>query len=335
MTYAVGSWYNQPIGMNDTTLGYARSSDPYLKKLKRRKAFLGLAVAAGVVAALAVVALFAVSAIRDKAVPVARQEEVLELWRARDYQSVRAACQEALGSMPLDPFYLSLNGYAAFYLSLAEGDAEARSKGMDEAVFSIRKALIAEAAPLRAESSYILGKAYFHKGVEYYPDAIDYIEEARRLDLVMADTWEYLALAAAGVGRRGDAAGYFEKAMEAKPGSPELALAAALNAREQGDADRAEALALAARGSSTDDFLTERCDFMLGELLLEAGRPAEALALFEGILARNPESADAWYRQGLVHLQSGDALKARAAWRKAISIDPMHAAARQKLSERS
>ncbi len=321
--------------MNEHTPGYSRGSDPYLKKLKRRKAFIGLAAATGVAVALTAIASLAVSAARARAVPVARQEEVLELWQARDYAAVRAACSDALGRVPLDPFYLSMNGYACFYLALAEGDAEARSKGMDEAVFSIRKALISDSAPLRAESSYILGKAYFHKGPEYYPDAIEYIEAARALGLAMSDAWEYLAMASVGIGRRQDAASYFASAIEAKPGSPELALAAALNARELGDAARAEALALSARSLSSDDFLTERCDFVLGELYVESGRAAEALALFEGILARNPESADAWYRQGLVHLGAGDSLKARAAWRKAISIDPMHAGARQKLSERS
>lgn len=321
--------------MNDFTPGFNRGSDPYLTRLKRRKTALGLVIALASCLALAAIAVFATSLSRAKTEPVAQKDAVLALWKAADYPAVSAACKHALETRPLDTFYLSLYGYASFYLALAESDASVRSTGMDEAIFSIRKALIDTEAPLRAESSYVLGKAYYHKGPEYYADALEYLAEAQRLGVEMPDSWEYLALAARGLGLHERGAGYFTKAIELRPDSAELLLAAALNAIEGGDFATVETLALAARSASSDDFLTERCDFILGDLYLRSGRLGDALVRYEEILKRNPESADGWYYQGLALLESGEPLKARAAFRKAVSIDPMHAGARQKLSERS
>jgi tetratricopeptide (TPR) repeat protein len=217
---------------------------------------------------------------------------------------------------------------------LTEGDGEKRSAFMDEAVFAIRKALIDQRAPLRPEATYILGKAYFHKGVDYYNDSIAYLLESAELGYSRADTWEYLALAARGAGRIQESLGFFDKAMSSKAGSAELTLAAASAYQAAGDAGRTEALALEARAATDDEYLAERCDFLLGDVYRNTGRHDEALARYASIREKNPQSADAWYYEGLVLIETGDPIRARAAWRKAISIDPMHASARLKLSER-
>ena len=104
---------------------------------------------------------------------------------------------------------------------------------------------------------------------------------------------------------------------------------------EAGDAAKGERLAAAALESTSDDFLAERGRFLLADIYRGNGRPDDALAQYEAIKALNGESADAWFYEGLVYSEAGDPIKARAAWRKAVSIDPMHTAARQKLSERS
>jgi tetratricopeptide (TPR) repeat protein len=235
----------------------------------------------------------------------------------------------------LDPFYLIFKGFSAFYLGLSESDGEKRITRMDEAIFSLRKALINDKTPLRAEATYVLGKAYYHKGVDYYNEVIEYLEESFALGYSQTDTWEYLALAAHGAGLRDQSMIYFDKAISQKPDSPELILAAATANATSGNNVRAESLAMEALSLTTDEYLAERCSFLLGDLYRVAGRNEEALARYEAIKIKNPQSADAWYYEGLIFLQSGDPIRARAAWRKAISIDPMHASARLKLSERS
>ncbi|HPE87895.1 MAG TPA: tetratricopeptide repeat protein [Spirochaetia bacterium] len=321
--------------MNDTSFGTARTTDPYLRKRRRRRLLIGSAVILGV-AACAVGASFGVSAIASaRSSPKVSQEDVLGLWAAKDYLAVAQACEVSLSVDPLDPFYLLFDGFASFYLGLAETDGELRGARMDDAIFSIRKALIAPDTPLRPEASYVLGKAYYHKGVDYYNEAIDYLNESASLGYYQSDTWEYLALAARGAGRLAESLAYFDKAVELKPDSPELSLAAASAFVDAGDAAKGERLAAAALESTTDDFLAERSRFLLADIYRKSGRPDDALAQYEAIKALNGESADAWFYEGLVYSEAGDPIKARAAWRKAVNIDPMHAAARQKLSERS
>lgn len=321
--------------MNDYSHGSSRNSDPYLKTLRRKRLVTGIAVLAAVAVVATVAALVVAGIVADRSVPKVSQESIVALWQEQDYQGVSAACDASLEIQPLDPFYLSFKGFSAFYLGLSESDGERRATRMDEAIFAIRKALIDQKAPLRAEASYVLGKAYFHKGVDYYNEAIHYIEESVSLGYSRADTWEYLALATQGVGMPDKSVAYFEQAIAGKPGSPELMLAAALANATAGNSTRAETLAREALSSTSDEYLAERCGFLLGDIFRNTGRLEEALARYEAIKAKNPQSADAWYYEGLVLQESGDPIKARASWRKAISIDPMHAGARLKLSERS
>lgn len=321
--------------MSDYSHGSSRSVDPYLRKLRRRKLISGL-VFTIVILAVIVTSSLAVSKLAVKrSRPKVSQNSLVSLWQQGDYQAVYAACKASLEIKPLDPFYLTFKGFSAFYLGLAESDGERRVARMDEAVFAIRKAMINEKAALRAESAYILGKAYFHKGADYYNEAIHYLEESLAMAYSRADTWEYLALAAQAAGLTDKSVSYFDTAIDAKPRSPELLLAAALANLEAGNRQKAEALAREAMSSTSDDYLAERCGFLLGDILRSTGRFEEALSRYEAIKAKNPQSADAWYYEGLVLQESGDPIKARASWRKAISIDPMHAGARQKLSERS
>jgi tetratricopeptide (TPR) repeat protein len=272
---------------------------------------------------------------RDRDIPVASQQELVQLWLTKDYSGISAACDLALQDDPLDSFRLVFKGMSSFYLGLAEIDGEKRSTLMDTAVFSIRKALLDPKAPLRPQAMYVLGKAYFHKGQDYWDETMTYLREASGAGYTAADTWEYLALAAQGIGQTQESIAFFEKAMTAKPGSPELMLAAAVANGSAGNQARSEELALAALSTTADEYLAERCNFMLGESYRKAGRFTEAMARYEAIKEKNPQSADAWFYEGLVLLDTGDPIKARAAWRKAVSIDPMHPGARQKLSERS
>jgi len=321
--------------MNDYSQGYSHIADPYLKQLRRRRVITGAIVLTIIVGVTFSVILILTNFAASRTSPRVTQQEILDFWISNDYQAVSSACDASLEVTPLEPFYLIFKGFSAFYLGLSESDGEKRMSRMDEAIFSIRKALIDEKAPLRAEATYVLGKAYYHKGQDYYNEVIEYLEQSLTLGYSRTDSWEYLALAAHGAGLMDQSIAYFEKALSKKPGSPELILAAATANAAAGNNARAESLALEALLSTTDEYLAERCSFLLGDLYRASGRNEEALARYEAIKNKNPQSADAWYYEGLIFSQSGDPIRARAAWRKAISIDPMHASARLKLSERS
>ncbi|MCK7486181.1 MAG: tetratricopeptide repeat protein [Bacillus subtilis] len=113
-----------------------------------------------------------------------------------------------------------------------------------------------------------------------------------------------------------------------------LLLAAARAYIQHGSRDKAEIAALEALSITEDSLVREKSRFLLGELYLGRKDYKMAEEQHNLILEMNPESADAHYHLGMIWQEKGDPVRARAAWRKAVSLDPMHTAARQKLAER-
>jgi tetratricopeptide (TPR) repeat protein len=310
--------------------------DPYLKRRKRRRTVLALLVVlAG--SLLAGGTFFAISRFEPnlpKRETTVAKTRILELWAAREYESVLSACDHSLEIEPLNSFYLAFKGFALFYSAIAEPDTDRRLPLIDSAIFALRRALVDVSPNLEGNVLYILGKAYYHKGVDYHDNALEHLEAAIQAGSEAPDIWEYMALASYQAGLIDHSVSYFSQAISFTPGSPELLLAAALANYEAGNFARAESLAIDAAEKASDAYLRERCMFLLGNVYRITGRLAEALQRYEAIKANNPESADAWYYEGLIFQQMNEAIKARASWRRAVAIDPMHQGARQKLAER-
>jgi tetratricopeptide (TPR) repeat protein len=330
------AWYKVAIVMSLEYHANIAYNDPYLKRRKRRRIILVLLIVllGGLLAAGLAYAIPQIEKRipqRDAAVPKTR---VLELWSARDYPAVLAACEHSLQIAPLDSFYLAFKGFALFYSGMAEPDSELRVSWIDDSIFAMRRSLIDGEPELRADTLYILGKAYYHKGSDYLDNAIANLDAAMEAGSKASDIWEYMALASYQAGMIEQSVDYFAQAIAFSPGSAELLLAAALANFEAGHLSRAEGLAIDAAGMASDAYLKERCMFLLGDIYRDTGRLAEALHRYETIKTNNPESADAWYYEGLVYQQMDEAIMARASWRRAVAIDPMHPGARQKLAER-
>ena len=74
--------------------------------------------------------------------------------------------------------------------------------------------------------------------------------------------------------------------------------------------------------------------FELASSLLRIGKPDEAAAELERIIADEPDDADVWYNLGVARQQSGDNPGATEAFRRALRENPDHALARQALGGR-
>lgn len=68
--------------------------------------------------------------------------------------------------------------------------------------------------------------------------------------------------------------------------------------------------------------------FNTGALLVGRGRTAEAIPYYERVLAQRPILTAAWFRLGEARQECGDRLGAIDAFRRALEIDPSHAASR-------
>jgi tetratricopeptide (TPR) repeat protein len=234
---------------------------------------------------------------------------------------------------PLDAFYLSFRGLASFYKGMDLPEGEERAALVDETVVALRKALASGGRMPKAQVQYVLGKAYFDKGESYFDEAAKYLELSIASGYLASDSREYLALSYVELGNEAAAVKNFEAAL-AKSRSELLLIAAAKAYVEAKEPVKAEALLLEVLANGNDDLAKENGRFILGDIYKSRGDIGKAEEQYDAILSKNPASAEAYYRLGLVHQQMGDSIKARADWRKAVSIDPMHAAARQKLSEK-
>jgi tetratricopeptide (TPR) repeat protein len=312
------------------------STESYLNRLKRRRIVLILLVVLGIASTGAVGSILISRAVSLHARTIVKvpKDIILASWSIRDYDTVIRDCLASLALDPLDSFYLAFKGFAQFHAGLAHPDVEERNRMIDSAIFSLRRSLIGGATALQSEAYYILGKAYYHKGSDYFDDAIHALERSLATGFDALDIREYLALAYYALGLVDQSVGYFTQAVAGAPGSSELLLASAIANFKAGSFGRAEGLALDTVESARDAYLRERAMFLLGDICMATGRLEEALEQYANIKATNPESAEAWYNEGLVFQAMGDPIKARASWRRAITIDPMHAGARQKLAER-
>jgi len=265
---------------------------------------------------------------------IASKDAILKAWTSGDKAAVLDLTRSSIESKPLDPFYLTYRGFAAFYSASEKPEGEEKTALLDESVLSLRKALASgKALPAKAQTEYVLGKTYYAKGEPWYDLAVSYMESSLADGYGGSDGDEYLAALYAGLGRHADAVGHYEKALS-RSRAELLLLAAAKSYIATGDKAKAKTLLDEAVASGKDATALQQARFLLGGLAEESGDFSGAEAQYQAALDADPESAEAWYRMGLMYQYKNDPVRARAAWRKAAMLDPTHSGARQKLGEK-
>jgi len=262
------------------------------------------------------------------------KNEILTAWGSGDKAATLDMTRSSLERAPVDPFYLSFDGIAAYYLSMDKPEGDEKQALLDESVGSLRKAIASGGKlPVKAQVEYVLGKAYYQKGQPWYDLATKYLAAAKASGYQGKDSDQYLGLCYAGMQNHGEAVKHFEDALKAAP-SDVLMLSAAISYKELGDVAKTENLLSSVVASASDALIVQRARFILGEMAVAGGDLAKAAAIYQAVVDTDPRSAEGWYRLGLVAEAQNDPIKARADWRKATSIDPSHIEARKKLAER-
>jgi tetratricopeptide (TPR) repeat protein len=307
----------------------------YLAKRRRRRITVTLVVVAAVALLTAIGIRLVKSGAFEKAVSgsAVPKAQILANWSAKKWDAVLSESLSSLTVRPMDSFYLSFRGLASFYKAMDLPEGEDRAALIDETVVSLRKALSLGGGMPKAQVEYVLGKAYYLKGDSYYDEAVKYLELSIASGYVASDSREYLALAYVGLGDPEKAVKSFDLALEHSR-SELLLIAAAKAYVDAKDSVKAEALLLEAIANGKDDVAKENGRFILGDIYRARGDLDKAEEQYNLILSKDAASAEAHYRLGLVSQAKDDPIRARAEWRKAVSIDPMHASARQKLSEK-
>jgi tetratricopeptide (TPR) repeat protein len=287
---------------------------------------LKLALAAGAVAALAVLTWRQCGMYRDTATLYrVTLEKNPDCWMVYNNQGLleTAAGQPEKARQDFDRA-LQLNPH--FYeASVSVGNSDLAQGRPQEALAHYAQAL--RDNPDYPEGYYSLGRAL--QSVGQTAEAIPAYERALRLRPDYPDAENNLGIALADSGRISDAVIHYQKAMQLDPAYPEAPYNLGNALHQGGREDEAIQEYEAALRLRPDYPDAER---NLGVALERAGRPAEAAAHFENAFRLHPDNFEAHNNLGIALATMGHLAEAEAQFQTALQIKPDYASAQQNLA---
>lgn len=246
-------------------------------------------------------------------------------WSEKDYSGVYNTSDKLLEKNPLNNTALTYHGYSAFYIGVSETDPTIAQSYIDESIRSLRLALMSAKEKTAPQIKYMLGKAYFYKNIiccyHYYADlVVKYLEEAIAEGYSSDDIPELLGLSYGQLGMPYDSIKSFSDALLIRE-SDFLLFNIAKEYYAQGQISAAKQYLYQVTSKACDDALLLKSQNLLAKIYMEEDKIDEARELYEQILDKDQNSAEAHYGLGLVYELSGDVVKARAEYRKCLKID--------------
>ncbi|GHV89134.1 hypothetical protein AGMMS50267_14940 [Spirochaetia bacterium] len=92
------------------------------------------------------------------------RKELQQLWAEGAWEQVFLISRDRLADKPMDFFLLTLNGFSAFQMAIAQINDSDTKTYIDACIWSLRKALQCKEALGDPRILYVLGKAYYHTG---------------------------------------------------------------------------------------------------------------------------------------------------------------------------
>jgi tetratricopeptide (TPR) repeat protein len=296
----------------------------------KHRLFHGLLYAAGLVALGAIVLFFISKKSRDAGI----KRDVLQNWENGSYADAFDKSALALKDKPLDPFFLTVNGFVSYQLAISQINQGDVLFYLDNSIWSLRKALFGKNADRDGRIRYVLGKAYYEKGPDYADLAVRYLEEAEKAGYRAKDIPEYLGLAYQTVRKYRESVETLSRALDpGKSGtdSDRLLLAIARSYIGLEDWDNAKAYLRRCIEQTLDGSEGIKARLLLGKVLLNSGDAAGAESVYAEVL-EDTENAEAAYEVGEIYAAQGDTIRARAAWRRSYRVDNNYRPARVRLN---
>jgi tetratricopeptide (TPR) repeat protein len=274
------------------------------------------------------------------------KKELLEYWETGSFDKAFNVSGTALASKPMDYFLLTLHGFSAYQLGIAQINNQDTLIYINECIWSLRKALLLKDGVHDGRVYYVLGKAYCYKGNGYADLAVTYLEKAGDLLYKARDIPEYLGLAYAAIRDYRGSVEAFTQALDpvqaygeegvdvfgdAARSSDILLVSIARSYIALEDFDAAQAYLLRCIEISRDSNIRVTARLLLGEMLGKKGDSGGAEAQYVAVLDETGENAEARYQLGELYAAGGDVTRARAEWRRAVRFDSAHGKARARL----
>jgi tetratricopeptide (TPR) repeat protein len=271
---------------------------------------------------------------RSMAREAGEKRDLVEYWESGSYGEAYEKSRAGLAKKPMDPLFLTINGFAAYQMAVSQIRNAGALEYIDECIWSLRKSLLEKNADKAGRIRYVLGKAYYIKGPEYADLAVKYLEEAKAASFTAGDLNEYLGLAYVAVRD-------YRKSVEALTASlnPQdetvnsdlLLLSIAQSYMGLEDWESAKAYLTRCSERSRDAGIVLKSRLLLGKVLRDSGDTEGAIAVFNSVV-ESGENAEASYELGEIYAARGDTTRARAAFRRAHRADPNYAPVVARLS---
>ena len=265
------------------------------------------------------------------------RKELRDTFESGAFNSSYNLSGEMLKEKPLDSFLLTIHGFSAYQLAIAQINSFDTLSYINDCIWALRKALLLKDSSSDGRIFYVLGKAYYYKGSGYADLAINYLERSRASAYRAADIPEYLGMAYAAIKDFRSSVAAFalaltgEDAFNAGP-SDILLLSIARSYLALEETDLGQSYLVRCLETSKDSRTITAARLLLAEVLFKNGDLPEAEAEYLKIIDENGEHAEARYQLGELYASAGDTTRARAEWRRAIRFDPVHSAARRRLN---
>jgi len=256
-----------------------------------------------------------------------------ESFESGAFEETYAHSGEMLKEYPLDSLFLTIHGFSAYQLAIAQTNSFDTLIFVDDCIWSLRKAMLSRENLSDGRIFYVLGKAYYYKGAGYADLAVNYLEKARSALYRATDIPEYLGLAYAAVRDFRSSVEAFSLALTGKADPSDLLLLSiARSYLALEEADQAKAYLVRCLEVSRDSNTKVQARLLLGNAFIKTGNIREAEAEYLKAIEEDDDNSDAHYQLGELFALEGDLTRARAEWRRAIRIDPAHGPARSRLN---
>jgi tetratricopeptide (TPR) repeat protein len=255
---------------------------------------------------------------------------LISLWESKKYGDIIQETQEELKKNAMDPQALIFGGFANFYTGVSKTAMEDKIPYLDRSIQQLRRALLVKSIPLKGEVDYVLGKAYYHKGSQYYDLSAKYMLASFDNGYTGEDSHEYLGLAYSGMARYDVSVKYFLTAIERHP-SDLLYLTLAQTYYQMSDFPSAEEYLQRCINRSSDTILLQKAHSLLGNIYMQRKEYLKAQEEYLKLIEYNSKSTEAHFNLGEIYFALGDSVKARAEWRNTLKVDPRHYGALKRL----
>jgi tetratricopeptide (TPR) repeat protein len=235
-----------------------------------------------------------------------------------------------LEKKPNNARILRYMGEAYYYISSSLTGTE-KEESINRAILYLRKGIVlSNFDDMLTKSIYILGMSYFKKGPLYYELATEYLERALEEGYEDEQVYEIMGYCYYRLSVLDEAVKYLEKAIAVSDKDVgHLFMAYAYKDKGMYQSAVREFTLLINR--SSDHAILEEAYAALAWIDFHEERYDRARDYLYNVLELNERSANAYFWLGNIHEKEGDIVSARKEWRRALSIDPKHIGAIEKL----